>query len=148
MHFVKSAFLQQRFHSFTVIMSGTIHTLLISTKWLFCRKEKLIKIVTCPPYQAHRTPLLVANNVWCVSEINVYIVGIIIYSYCNERVPNMFDGFFQCINELYDRNTIKCYELNVQLSRIDVRKFNLWYMVQNLEWYSYVYKTCDICKCI
>ena len=42
-------------------------------------QKKLIRIVTCSPYRAHSKPLLVANKVLSVHEINVYIVGIFMY---------------------------------------------------------------------
>ena len=36
-------------------------------------QKKITRIVTCSPYRAHSKPLLVANNVLSVSEINVYV---------------------------------------------------------------------------
>ena len=58
-------------------------------------QKKLIRIVTCSLYRAHSKPLLVANNVLSVSEINVYMVGIFMYNYCNDNVPDVFSGSFQ-----------------------------------------------------
>ena len=88
-------------------------------------QKKLIRIVTCSPYRAHNKPLLVANNVLSVNEINVYIVGIFMYNYCHDHLPNLFDGFFQRINEVHDRNTRQSNELHVKFARTDVRKFSL-----------------------
>ena len=88
-------------------------------------QKKLIRIVTCSPYRAHSKPLLVANNVLSVNEINVYIVGIFMYNYCQDHLPNLFDGFFQRINEVHDRNTRQSNELHVKFARTDVRKFSL-----------------------
>ena len=68
-------------------------------------QKKLIRIVTCSPYRAHSKPLLVASNVLSVNEINVYIVGIFMYNLCHDHLPNLFDGFFQRINEVHDRYT-------------------------------------------
>ena len=58
-------------------------------------QTKHIRIVTCSPYRAHSKPLLVANKVLSVYEINVYIVGIFIYKCCNNGVPDIFNDFFQ-----------------------------------------------------
>ena len=68
-------------------------------------QKKLIRIVTCSPYRAHSRPLLVANNVLSVSEINVYMVGIFMYNYCNDNMPDIFNGFFQRNSERHNRNT-------------------------------------------
>ena len=119
-----------------------IHLLLISIKWLCCRK-KLIRIVTCSPYRAQNKPSLVANNVLSINEINVCIVGIFMYNYCHDHLPNLFDGFFQRINEVHDRNTRQSNELHVKFARTDVRKFSL-----RIHGYSYAHKTCHFCKCI
>ena len=88
-------------------------------------QKKLIRIVTCSPYRAHSKPLLVANNVLSVNEINVYIVGIFMYNYGHDHLPNLFDGFFQRTNEVHDRNTRQSNELHVKFARTDVRKFSL-----------------------
>ena len=87
----------------------------------YCIAEK--KLVTCSPYRAHSKPLLVANNVLPVSEINVYMVGIFMYNYCNDNVPDIFDGFFQRNSELHNRNTRQSSDLH--FARLDIRKFSL-----------------------
>ena len=91
---------------------------------LYCRK-KLIRIITCSPYRAHSKPLLVANNELSVSEINVYMVGILMYTYCNDNVPDIFSGFFQRNRELHDRNTRQSNDFHVRFARLYVRKFSL-----------------------
>ena len=86
---------------------------------------KNIRIVTCSPYRAHSRPLLVANNVLSVSEINVYMVGILMYNYCNDNMPDIFNGFFQRNSERHNRNTRQSNDFHVRFARLDVRKFSL-----------------------
>ena len=88
-------------------------------------QKKLIRIVTCSPYRAHSKPLLVANNVLSVSEINVYMVGILMYNYCNDNMPDIFNGFFQRNSERHNRNTRQSNDFHVRFARFDVRKFSL-----------------------
>ena len=88
-------------------------------------QKKLIRIVTCSPYRAHSKPLLVANKVLSVHELNVYIVGIFMYKYCNKGAPDIFNDFFQRNNELHNRNTRQSNDLHVRFARLDVRKFRL-----------------------
>ena len=47
------------------------------------------------------------------------------YNYCHDHLPNLFDGFFQRINEVHDRNTRQSNELYVKFARTDFRKFSL-----------------------
>ena len=88
-------------------------------------QKKLIRIVTCSPYRAHSKPLLVANNVLSVSEINVYMVGIFMYNYCNDNMPDIFNGFFQRNSERHNRNTRQSNDFHVRFARLDVRTFSL-----------------------
>ena len=88
-------------------------------------QKKLIRIVTCSPYRAHSKPLLAANKVLSVHELNVYIVGIFMYKYCNDDVPDIFNDFFQGNSELHNRITRQSNDLHVQFARLDVRKFSL-----------------------
>ena len=88
-------------------------------------QKKRIRIATCSPYRAHSKPLIVANKVLSVHEINVYIVGIFMYKYCNNGVPDIFNDFFQRNCELHNRNTRQSNDLHVRLARLDVRKCSL-----------------------
>ena len=88
-------------------------------------QKKLIRIVTCSPYRAHSKPLLVANKVFSVHEINVYIVGMFMYKYCNNGLPDIFNDFFQRNSEIHNINTRQSNDLHVPFARLDVRKFSL-----------------------
>ena len=68
--------------------------------------------------------LLVANNVFSASGINVYIVGIFMYKYCNDIVPVTFDAFFQRNNELHSRSTRQLNDFHIRFIRIEVRKLS------------------------
>ena len=81
--------------------------------------------MTCSPYRAHSKPSLVDNKVLSVHEINVYIVGIFMYKYCNDDVPDIFNDFFQRNSELLNRNTRQSNDFHVRFARLDVRKFSL-----------------------
>ena len=98
-------------------MSGVTPIQPISIRWLYCRKKTY-------SYRAHSKPLLVANKVLSVHETNVYIVGIFMYKYCNDDVPDIFNDFFQRNSELHNRNTRQSNDLHVRFARLDVRKFS------------------------
>ena len=111
--------------SFIVIMHVRGNIYPTNLKKITVLQKKLIRIVTCSPYRAHSKPLLVANNVLSVSEINVYMVGIFIYNYCNDNMPDIFNGFFQRNSERHIRNTRQSNDFHVRFARLDVRKFSL-----------------------
>ena len=47
------------------------------------------------------------------------------YNYCNDNVPDIFDGFFQRNSELHSRNTRQSNDFHVRFARLYVRKFSL-----------------------
>ena len=53
-------------------------------------QKKLVRIITCSPYRAHTEPLLLANRLLSVKEINMYVNGIFMYNYVNENLPEIF----------------------------------------------------------
>ena len=55
----------------------------------------------------------------------MYIVGIFMYKYCNDDVPDIFNNFFQRNSELHNRITRQSNDLHVRFARLDVRKFSL-----------------------
>ena len=60
-----------------------------------------------------------------VHEINLYIMGIFMYKYCNDDVPDVFNDFFQKNSALHNRNTRQSNDLHVRFARLDVRTFSL-----------------------
>ena len=53
------------------------------------------------------------------------MVGIFIYNYSNDNVPDIFDGFFQRKSELHNRNTRQSNDLHVRFAGLEIRKFSL-----------------------
>ena len=87
--------------------------------------EKLIRIITCSPYRTHSKPLLVANNVLSANGINVYIVSISLYNYCNDNVLDILDGFFGRNSGFHNTNTRQSDDFHIQFARLDVSKCSL-----------------------
>ena len=56
-------------------------------------EKKLVRIITSSPYRAHTAPLLLANRLLSVSEINSYIVGISMYNSINGILPSTFSDY-------------------------------------------------------
>ena len=83
------------------------------------------QIVTCSPYRTYNKPLLATNKVVSVNEINMYIVGIFMCNYCNDNVPDIFNGFCQRNWELHNRNTRQLNDFHVRFAKLRVTKFSL-----------------------
>ena len=48
------------------------------------------------------------------------------YNYCNDNLPDIFNGFFQRNSERHNRNTRQSNDFHVRFARLDVRKLSLW----------------------
>ena len=72
-----------------VILCGETPILPVWKKSIVCRK-KLVRINTSSTYRAHTAPLLLANRLLSVTEINSYMVGISMYNYINGILPSTF----------------------------------------------------------
>ena len=57
-------------------------------------QKKLIRIITCSPYRAHTGPLLFANRIMTLSDVNIYMTGIFMYQCAHKNIPNIFQNFF------------------------------------------------------
>ena len=90
-------------------------------------QKRLVRTVTCSPYQAHTEPLFYANKLLNVCDINSYIIGIFMYQFVNGNLPDIFNGFFVRNRDrnVHQYNVRNADELYVPYARLDVRKFSL-----------------------
>ena len=57
---------------------------------LVLKQKKLVRIITCSPYRAHTEPLMYANKMLSVSDINRYLTGTFMYQCIHKEAPEMF----------------------------------------------------------
>ena len=57
-------------------------------------EKKLVRIITSSPYRSHTAPLLLANRLLSVTEINSYMVDLFLYNYINGILPTTFSEHF------------------------------------------------------
>ena len=110
--------------SYIVILCGETPILPVGKKSIVCRK-KLVRIITSSPYRAHTVPLLLANSLLSVTEINSYMVGIFMYNYINGILPTTFSEYFERNRNIHQCNTRQADDLRVPFARLNVRKFSI-----------------------
>ena len=88
-------------------------------------QKKLVRIITNSPYRAHTAPLLLANRLLSVAEINSYIVGIFMYNSINGILPSTFSDYFVSNRDAHQCNTRQADDLRVPFRRLYVRKFSI-----------------------
>ena len=88
-------------------------------------QKRLIRIITCSPYRAHTEPLLLANRMLSVNEINMYVTGIFMYNYVNQNLPVIFENYFQTNRIIHDVNTRQADDFHVPFGRLDIRRFSI-----------------------
>ena len=57
-------------------------------------QKKLVRIITYSPFRAHSEPLLYADRLLTVTDINEYVVGMFMYQWVNENFPRIFKNFY------------------------------------------------------
>ena len=57
-------------------------------------QKKLVRIITCSPYRVHTEPLMYANKMLSVSDINSYLTGTFMYQCIHNEAPEMFWIYF------------------------------------------------------
>ena len=94
-------------------------------------QKKLVRIITCSPYRAHTEPLMYANKMLSVSDINRYLTGTFLYQCIHKEAPQMFLNLFHTNSKFHDHDTRHSEDPHVPYGRIDVRKFSIKYMEEN-----------------
>ena len=85
-------------------------------------QKKLIRILTCSPFRAHTEPLLMANRLMSLSNINMYMTCIFVYQCLNGCVPDIFNDFYACNRNIHVHDTRQASDLNVPYGRLDIRQ--------------------------
>ena len=58
-------------------------------------QKRLVRVVTCSHYCAHTETLMLANQLLSINYINVYVVGIFMCNYVTQKLPQIFENYFQ-----------------------------------------------------
>ena len=88
-------------------------------------QKKLVRIITCSQYRAYTEPLMYANKMLSVSDINRYLTGTFMYRCIHKEAPEMFLNSFHTNSDFHDHDTRHSEDLHVPYGRIDVRKFSI-----------------------
>ena len=85
-------------------------------------QKKLIRIIACSPFRAHTEPLMLANILMSLSNINMYMTCIFVYQCLNGCFPDIFNDFYTCNRNIHGRETRQASDLHVPYGRLDIRQ--------------------------
>ena len=85
----------------------------------------LVRVITCSHYRAHTEPLMLANRLLSLQDINLYIIGIFMYNYVTQKLPHIFQNYFQQNKDVHELNTRQANDFHVPFSRLEVRRFSI-----------------------
>ena len=88
-------------------------------------QKTLIRIITCSPFRAHTEPLMIANRLMSVSDINVYMTCIFVYQCLSENVLDIFRDFYFTNRNVHGRETRQADDLRAPYGRLDIRKHSM-----------------------
>ena len=87
-------------------------------------QKKLVRIITCSSYRAHTEPLMTANNLLSIADINVYMTCIFVYQCLHDNIPN-FHNFYVYDSDIHTQNTRQASDLHVVHARLDIRRTSM-----------------------
>ena len=85
-------------------------------------QKKLIRIITCSPFRAHTEPLMFANRLMSLSNINFYMTCIFVYQYLDGCAPDIFNDFYVSNRNVHDHETRQACDLHVPYGRLEIRR--------------------------
>ena len=80
-------------------------------------QKRLVRVITCSHYRAHTEPLMLANRLLSLQDINLYIIGIFMYNYVTQKLPHIFENYFQQNKDVHELNTRQANDFHVPFSR-------------------------------
>ena len=95
-----------------------------SLEYIVLVQKKFIRIITCSPYRAHTGPLLFANRIMTLYDINININIWRVYSCTNGyiKIFPIHQNFFHTNRALHSHNTRHANDLCVSNHRIEIQK--------------------------
>ena len=76
----------------SIILSSIYPT---GLKPLFTIQKKIIRIMTFPKFRDESKPLFLALDILNISELNLYLIALFMYSYFNNNLPEYFLNYFR-----------------------------------------------------
>ena len=97
---------------------------------LFLLQKKIIRIMSFSHYLAHTNPLFLSMEVLPLMKIFLYKVGLIMYKYSNNLLPECISLLYLRNDSIHEHNTRGCHQLRVlhgakTFSNISARIWNV-----------------------
>ena len=87
-------------------------------------QKRLVRVVTCSHYRAHTEPLMLANQLLSINDINVYVVGIL----CTIMWPRSYLKSSKIIfneTDVHGLNTHQANDFYVPFIRLQIQRFSI-----------------------
>ena len=88
-------------------------------------QKRLVRVITCSHYRAHREPLMLANRLISLQDINLYVFGIFMHNYMTQKLRHISENYFQQNKDVHELNTRQANDFHVPFSRLQVRRFSI-----------------------
>ena len=79
-----------------------IHILFIATMFgetypsimerMVLMQKRLVWVITYSHYRAHKEPLMLADILLFLQDINLYVIGIFMFNYVTQKLPHIFQN--------------------------------------------------------
>ena len=85
------------------IVWGRTHKIYVNR--LFLLQKKIIRIVTFSNFQAHTHGLFKETEILNIFQITIYLVGIFVFQFKQNKLPTIFDSFFTHVHNIHTHVT-------------------------------------------
>ena len=72
---------------------------------LMLLQNKVVRIIAGVSPRTHAEPLYADLNIMPLKKLYLYTVGLFMYKFSNDMLPEIFDDMFTHVNTIHDRNT-------------------------------------------
>ena len=77
-------------------------------------QKKIVRVITFSKFNSHTQPLLYELKLLNIEKIHLFTVGIFMFKYVNDELPDAFDCMFSYRHEIHDYNTRGANQLHME----------------------------------
>ena len=86
---------------------------------------RLVRVITCSHYSTHTEPLMLANRLFTLQDINLYVIGISMYNYVTRKLTHIFENYFRQNKDVHELKNHQANDFPVPFSRLQLRRFSI-----------------------
>ena len=105
-----------------IVWSSTYET---NVKRIYLLQKRAVRAMTNSDYRAHSAPPFKKLNILDIFKLNTHCIGIFMYIYSRDLLPECFDNLFISNNQVHDRDTRAAAKYRSHACRTNIKQFTI-----------------------